>query len=29
VVTTASSTLFHSPQASQWPAHFGVTAPHD
>ena len=28
-VTASSSTVFHSPQASQRPAHFGVTAPHD
>src|SRR4051794_32754925 len=25
----SSSMLFHSPQVSQRPAHFGVTAPHD
>ena len=27
--TASSSTVFHSPQVSQRPAHFGVTAPQD
>jgi hypothetical protein len=29
VATNSSSTVFHSPQVSQRPAHFGVTAPQD
>ena len=28
-MTASSSTVFHSPQISQRPAHFGVTAPQD
>jgi hypothetical protein len=28
-MTTSSSMVFHSPQVSQRPAHFGVTAPQD